>query len=166
MAQITLQGNPIHTAGELPAVGGSAPDFVLTRTDLSDVRLSDFAGKRVVLNIFPSVDTSVCAISVRKFNEAVQKLDNAVVLGVSADLPFAHDRFNKAEGIEDLISVSEVRDRSFGDAYGVRMTDGPLAGLLSRAVVVIDGDGRVLHREQVPEITQEPDYEAALAALG
>ncbi len=165
MAEITLQGNAIHTVGELPEVGSAAPDFVLTKTDLSDVTLKDFAGKRVVLNIFPSVDTSVCAISVRKFNEAVQKLDNAVVLGVSADLPFAHDRFNKAEGIEDLVSLSAVRGRAFGDDYGVRISDGPLAGLLSRAVVVVDGDGRVLHREQVPEITQEPDYETALAAL-
>lgn len=165
MAEITLQGNTIHTAGELPAPGSAAPDFVLTKTDLSDVSLKNFAGKRVVLNIFPSVDTSVCAISVRKFNEAVQKLDNAVVLGVSADLPFAHDRFNKAEGIEDLISLSALRDRTFGDDYGVRIADGPLSGLLSRAVVVIDAEGQVLHREQVPEITQEPNYEAALAAL-
>ena len=165
MATITLKGNPIHTAGELPQVGSHAPDFLLTKTDLADVSLKDFAGKRVILNIFPSVDTSVCALSVRKFNEEVNKLADVAVLGVSVDLPFAHDRFNKEGGIEDLISVSELRNRAFGDAYGVRIIDGPLAGLLSRAVVVIDRDGKVLYTEQVPEITQQPNYETALNAL-
>ena len=165
MAEITLKGNPIHTSGELPAVGSQAPDFVLTKTDLSDVSLKDFAGKRMILNIFPSVDTSVCATSVRKFNEEVQKLDNVVVLGVSVDLPFAHDRFNQEGGIEDLISVSELHNRSFGENYGVRIVDSPLAGLLSRAIVVIDENGKVIYTEQVPEIAQEPNYEAALKAL-
>ncbi|MBD3325908.1 thiol peroxidase [candidate division KSB3 bacterium] len=165
MAEITLKGNPIHTCGELPAVGSQAPDFTLTKTDLSDLSLKDLAGKRVILNIFPSVDTSVCALSVKTFNDEVKKLDNAVVVGVSADLPFAHDRFNKEGGIEDLISTSELHDRSFGEAYGVRIVDGPLAGLLSRAVVVIDEHGKVIYTEQVPEIGQEPDYQAALKTL-
>ena len=165
MAKITLQGNPIHTCGELPAVGSDAPSFVLTKTDLSDVSLQDFAGKKVVLNIFPSIDTSVCAASVRKFNEEVQKLENTVVLCASLDLPFAHGRFCGAEGLEDVIPVSELRERAFGEAYGVRIIDGALKGLLSRAVVVIDENGKVVYTEQVPEIAQEPDYVAALKAL-
>ena len=165
MAKITLKGNPIHTCGDLPAVGSQAPDFVLTKTDLSDVSLKDFAGKRLILNIFTSVDTSTCAISVRKFNEAVQKLDNVVVLGVSDDLPFAHGRFNKEDGIEDLISVSELRNRAFGEDYGIRLVDGPIAGLLSRAIVIIDENGKVMYTELVPEHSQEPDYVAALNAL-
>ena len=165
MAEITLKGNPIHTSGDLPAVGSQAPDFVLTKTDLSDVSLKDFAGKRVILNIFTSVDTSVCAQSVRKFNEEVQKLDNAVVLGVSADLPFAHARFTKEGGIEDLISVSDFRNKAFGEDYGIRLVDGPIAGLLSRAIVIIDENGKVMYTELVPEHSQEPDYVAALNAL-
>ena len=166
MAEITLKGNVIHTYGDLPAVGSQAPDFVLTQTDLSDVSLKDFAGKRVVLNIFPSIDTSVCAASVRKFNEEVQKLENTVVLCASVDLPFAHNRFCGAEGLEDVIPASELRKRAFGEDYGVRIIDGPLAGLFSRAVVIIDENGKVTYTEQVPEIAQEPNYEAALNALG
>ena len=165
MAEITLKGNPIHTCGELPAIGSQAPDFVLTKTDLSDVSLKDFAGKRIVLNIFPSLDTSVCATSVRKFNEHAQNLDNTVVLCASLDLPFAHGRFCGAEGLDNVVSVTELRKRAFGEDYGVRIIDGPLAGLLSRAVVVIAENRKVVYTEQVPEIAQEPDYEAALNAL-
>ncbi len=165
MATITLKGNPIHTVGELPAVGSKAPDFSLTKTDLSDASLKDYAGKRVVLNIFPSLDTDVCATSVRKFNAEAEKMDNTVVLCASLDLPFAHSRFCSTEGLENVISLSELHDRSFGETYGVRIADGPLAGLFSRAVVVIDENGTVIHTEQVPEIVQEPDYEAALSKL-
>lgn len=165
MAEITLKGNKIHTYGTLPEVGSKAPDFALTKTDLADVSLKDFAGKKIVLNIFPSIDTGVCAASVRKFNEEVQKLDNTVVLCASIDLPFAHSRFCGAEGLESVISVSELRKRQFGEDYGVRIVDGPLAGLFSRAVVVIDEKGVVTYTEQVPEIAQEPDYAAALKAL-
>ncbi|MCF8304219.1 MAG: thiol peroxidase [Bacteroidales bacterium] len=165
MAEITFKGNPVKTNGYLPEVGTKAPDFKLTRTDLSDLTLKDLKGKRVILNIFPSLDTSVCAQSVRTFNERVNQLDNAVVVDVSKDLPFAHARFCSAEGIENVISSSEMRDHSFGDTYGVRMVDGPLAGLLSRAVVVLDESHKVIHTEQVPEIGQEPDYDTAIQAL-
>lgn len=165
MASITLKGNPINTSGNLPAVGSAAPDFKLTTSDLADVSLGDYVGKRVVLNIFPSIDTPVCAASVRRFNAAVDQLDNAVVLCISLDLPFAHKRFCGAEGLEKVISVTELRERAFGEAYGVRIVDGPLAGLLARAVVIVDGNGKVTYTEQVPEIVQEPDYDAALAAL-
>lgn len=165
MAKITLKGNPINTVGALPAVGSKAPDFKLTKTDLSDVGLKDFAGKKIVLNIFPSIDTGVCATSVRKFNQEAAKLANAVVVGVSRDLPFAHGRFCGAEGIKGVVTTSDLRDGSFGKAYGVTIVDGPLAGLLSRAIVVVDEKGTVVHTEQVPEIAQEPDYAKALAAL-
>jgi len=165
MARITLKGNPINTVGTLPAVGSKAPDFKLTKTDLSDVSLKDFAGKKIVLNIFPSIDTGVCATSVRKFNQEASKLENAVVVGVSRDLPFAHKRFCGAEGIEKVVTTSDLRDGSFGKSYGVTMVDGPLAGLLSRSVVVVDDKGTVVYTEQVPEIAQEPDYAKALAAL-
>lgn len=165
MAQVTLKGNPIHTCGELPAVGSQAPDFILTRTTLADVSLGDYAGKRVVLNIFPSVDTDVCAASVRRFNKEAASLANTVVLCISLDLPFAHKRFCAAEGLDEVHAVSELRQRGFGEAYGVRIVDGPLAGLLARSVVVVDSQGRVVHSQLVPEIVQEPDYEAALAAL-
>ena len=165
MAEITLKGNKINTNGELPAVGTAAPDFRLTKTDLSDVTLKDFAGKKVVLNIFPSVDTPVCATAVRKFNEAVAGIEGVVVLCVSVDLPFAHARFCGAEGIEGVVSVSELRGREFGEVYGVRIVDGPLEGILARAVVVLDGEGKVTYTELVPEIAQEPDYDAALAAV-
>ncbi|MBU0987736.1 MAG: thiol peroxidase [Proteobacteria bacterium] len=165
MSQITLKGKPVQTNGELPAIGTQAPDFVLTKTDLADVTLKDFSGKKVVLNIFPSVDTPVCAISVRKFNAEISKIDNAVAICASLDLPFAHARFCGAEGLKNVISVSELRNRSFGDRYGMRMVDGPLKGLLARAVVVIDENGRVIYTQLVPEISEEPDYQGALEAL-
>ncbi|MFN0117368.1 MAG: thiol peroxidase [Elusimicrobiota bacterium] len=165
MAKITFKGNPLNTKGDLPKVGSKAPDFVLTKTDLSDVSLKDFSGKKVVLNIFPSIDTPVCQTSVRKFNEEASKLANTVVVCVSVDLPFAHNRFCGAEGIKNVISTSELRNRSFGDTYGVRIAEGALAGLLSRAVVVIDETGNVKYSEQVPEIAQEPNYVNAIGAL-
>jgi thioredoxin-dependent peroxiredoxin len=165
MAQITLKGNPINTIGSLPEVGSQAPDFTLTKTDLSDVGLKDFAGKRVVLNIFPSLDTGVCAASVRHFNADAEKLDNTVVLCASLDLPFAHNRFCTSEGLENVVNLSALRTRSFGKDYSVMITDGPMAGLFSRAVVVLDENGKVIYTEQVPEIVQEPNYQAALDAL-
>ena len=164
MAEIKFRGNAVHTAGSLPAVGAKAPDFTLTKSDLADVSLEDFAGKTVILNIFPSIDTGVCATSVRKFNAEAAQLPNAVVVGVSKDLPFAHKRFCGAEGIDKVVTGSAMRDDSFARAYGVTMSDGPLAGLFSRAVVVIDGKGKVVYTEQVPEITQEPDYAKAVDA--
>ncbi|TCD47309.1 thiol peroxidase [Chlorobium sp. N1] len=166
MATITLKGNTIHTSGSLPAVGSEAPFFCLVRTDLSEAGPADFAGKRMVLNIFPSLDTAVCAASVRRFNQEASSLDNTVVLCISADLPFAHNRFCEVEGLKDVIPLSVFRSPEFGAEYGVAITDGPLKGLLSRAVVVVDADGRVAYSEQVPEIVQEPDYAAALKALG
>lgn len=165
MANITLKGNPIHTVGNLPQVGSQAPDFKLTKTDLSDATLADFKGKRIVLNIFPSLDTAVCATSVRKFNAEAEKLDNTVVLCASLDLPFAHNRFCSTEGLDNVVSLSELHDRSFGESYGVRIVDGPMAGLFSRAVVIIDENGKVIYTEQAPEIVEEPNYEAALNAL-
>ena len=166
MASITHRGKPITTAGELPAVGTQAPGFTLTATDMSDLTLEQFRGKRVVLNIYPSVDTGICAISTRKFNEYAQSLDNTVVVCVSKDLPFAHQRFCGAEGLENVISASEFKNTAFTDAYGVRIESGSLNGLMSRAVVVVDTDGTVIYTEQVPDIVQEPDYEKAIAALG
>ncbi|QIT54716.1 thiol peroxidase [Aquisalimonas sp. 2447] len=165
MPQISLRGTMVQTVGELPELGAPAPEFTLTRTDFSSLALSDLKGKKVVLNIFPSIDTPVCAQSVRRFNEEAAKRDNAVVLCVSADLPFAQSRFCGAEGIEDVVPVSCFRTPEFGRDYGIAMADGPLAGLLSRSMVVLDEDARVLHTEQVPEISQEPDYEAALKHL-
>lgn len=165
MAKITLKGNAIQTAGNLPDIGTKAPDFKLTKTDLSDVSLKDFAGKKVIFNIFPSLDTSVCATSVRKFNAEAGKLDNTVVLCISRDLPFAHNRFCTTEGLQNVVALSELRDDSFSKAYGVKIIDGPLAGVFSRAVVVMDATGKVAYSEQVPEITQEPNYEAALKAV-
>lgn len=165
MATITLKGNTIHTAGELPGVGTKAPNFKLAAVDLSDKSLSDFAGKKVVLNIFPSIDTGVCAQSVRTFNEKASNLDNTVVLCISKDLPFALNRFCAAEGLENVVSLSEFRDDNFSSVYQVKITDGPLAGLMSRAVVVINEEGNVVYTEQVPEIGQEPNYESALNAL-
>lgn len=165
MASITLQGNPVSTVGELPNLGTASPAFSAVKTDLSECSLGDLAGKKVILNIFPSIDTGVCAASTRRFNEEAGKLDNAVVLCISADLPFALDRFCGAEGLEDVIPASVFRNPEFGSAYGLTIADGPLVGLLSRAVVVVDEAGKVVYTEQVPEITQEPNYEAALAAL-
>lgn len=165
MAQITLQGNPIETVGALPAQGSAAPGFTLVKTDLSEASLSDFSGKKVVLNIFPSIDTGVCAASARRFNEIASQKENTVVLCVSADLPFAHKRFCEAEGLENVVPVSVFRAPEFGKDFGVTITTGPLTGLLSRAVVVIDSAGNVAYTEQVPEIVEEPNYDAALAVL-
>lgn len=169
MASITLQGNKLETAGSLPAIGSAAPDFKLLNGELGEVSLKDYQGKKLVLNIFPSIDTGVCATSVRRFNQEAAKLPGVQVLCISADLPFALGRFCAAEGIKNVATLSAFldpfRSPSFGQDYGVRMVSGPLQGLLSRAVVVIDADGRVVHTEQVPELTQEPDYDAALAAL-
>jgi len=164
MAKITFKGSSIQTAGELPAKGSSAPDFTLVKQDLSETTLADYKGKRLVLNIFPSIDTGVCAMSVRKFNEKAAALKNTVVLCVSMDLPFAQGRFCGAEGIKNVVTASAFRS-AFGDHYGATIADGPLAGLLSRAVVVINESGKVIYTEQVPEIAQEPNYNAALAAL-
>ena len=165
MAKITLKGNEIETSGSLPEVGSVAPDFTLVTTDLSETSLQDYRGKNVVLNIFPSIDTGVCAASARRFNSEVGSKDNAVVLCISADLPFAHGRFCEAEGLKNVIPASVFRAAGFGKDYGQTITTGPLAGLLARAVVVIDVDGKVVYTEQVPEIGQEPDYENALKAL-
>ncbi|MFV0437101.1 MAG: thiol peroxidase [Desulfopila sp.] len=166
MASITLKGNSISTIGELPAIGSEAPAFTLTKTDLSSCTLEAVRGKTVVLNIFPSIDTPVCATSVRKFNEMAGSKANTVVVCVSADLPFAHARFCGAEGIEKVVSCSVFRSPEFGKDYGVTITSGPLTGLLSRAIVIIGADGTVQYTEQVPEIAQEPDYDKALAQLG
>ncbi len=166
MAEITLKGEVIHTVGYLPEVGSQAPGFVLTKNDLSDVNLDDFKGKRVILNIFVSLDTSVCATSVRQFNQAAGDLDNTVVLCISEDLPFAQARFCGAEGLEDVITLSAFRYRAFANSYGVRIVDGPLAGLTARSVVVLNEEGKVIYAEQVPEIGQEPNYKAALSILG
>ena len=166
MAQITFKGNPIHTAGNLPKTGDRAPDFTVTKDDRSDTSRKDFKGKRLVLNIFPSIDTPVCASSVRKFNEQASKLNNTAILCISRDLPFAQKRFCASEGLNNVINASEYKNASFSDAYKVKIVDGPLAGLLSRAVVVIDEHGKVIHSQQVPEIAQEPDYAKALSVLG
>lgn len=164
MAEVTLGGNPVHTSGDLPEVGSAAPSFTLTGSDLGDVTSSSFDGKNVVLNIFPSVDTPTCATSVRTFNERAADLDNTAVVCVSADLPFAQGRFCGAEGIENVSTGSTFRS-SFGDDFGVNLTDGPLAGVLARAVVVVGADGTVKHTELVSEIANEPDYDAALGAI-
>jgi len=165
MAKITLKGNPAQTSGELPAVGSTAPNFSLTRTDLSDLSLKDFSGKKIVLNIFPSIDTPVCATSTRRFNAEAGNLKNTVVLCVSRDLPFAHSRFCAAEGLEDVITVSEMRRSDFGETYGVVITDGPLADLLARAVILIDEKGEIIYTQLVTEIGEEPDYRKLIAAL-
>lgn len=165
MATITFKGNPLNTSGNLPQPGSLAPDFQLTKTDLSDVSLKDFKGKKVILNIFPSLDTSVCATSVRKFNAEAEKLNNTVVLCVSRDLPFAHGRFCSVEGLDKVVPASELRNNNFGKDYGLIIAEGPLKSLLSRAIVTIDENGKVLYTEQVPEIAQEPDYEKALNSV-
>jgi thiol peroxidase len=166
MAKITLEGNTVETIGSLPPTNSIAPGFTLTKSDLSDVTLEDYKGKQIILNIFPSIDTSVCAASVRKFNKAASEMDDTVVLCISADLPFAHNRFCEAEGLEKVIPLSVFRSGSFGRDYGVEITSGPLSGLLSRAIVIIDESGKIIYTEQVPEITQEPAYDAALTATG
>jgi thioredoxin-dependent peroxiredoxin len=164
MAQTTLGGNPVNTVGDLPAVGSPTPSFTLTKADLSDITEADLAGQRVVLNIFPSIDTKVCAASVRKFNELAAGLENATVMNVSADLPFAQGRFCGSEDLTNVTNASTFRGGF--ESYGVTMVDGRLAGLTARAVVVLDADGTVLHSQLVPEIAQEPDYDAAIASLG
>jgi thioredoxin-dependent peroxiredoxin len=166
MAEITLKGNPIHTNGDLPVVGSTAPDFRLTKNDLSDVSLGDFAGRSKILSIVPSLDTGLCAESARKFNQLVGGRDDVVVLVISADLPFAQGRFCSAEGIDRVHTLSMMRSRNFAKDYGVLVQDGPTAGITARAVVVLDADNKVLHTELVPEIGQEPNYDAAFAALG
>ena len=165
MAQVTLRGNPVQVEGELPTVGTQAPDFTLTAGDLSDATLATFAGKRKVLNIFPSVDTPTCATSVRKFNAQANEVTNTVVLCISSDLPFAQKRFCGTEGLDNVLSLSDFRNADFAVDYGVSIADGPLRALTARAVVVLDENDNVLHSELVPEIGQEPNYEAALAVL-
>ena len=165
MAQVTLRGNPVQVEGELPKTGAQAPDFTLTAVDLSDATLATFAGKRKVLNIFPSVDTPTCATSVRKFNAQANELTNAVVLCISTDLPFAQARFCGSEGLENVKNLSDFRDSDFAVDYGVSIADGPLKGLTARAVDVLDENDKVLHSELVSEIGQEPNYDAALAVL-
>ncbi len=164
MATTALGGNPVSTVGDLPSIG-SSPSFTLTKSDLSDLTPADLAGKKVLLNIFPSIDTPTCAASVRAFNQRAAALDNTVVINVSADLPFAQGRFCAAEGIADVSNASTFRS-DFGQAWGLTLADGKLAGLLARAVVVLDETGSVTYSQLVPEIAQEPDYESAIAALG
>ena len=165
MATVTLQGNPVHTNGELPAVGSQAPDFHLVDSQLNDVHLADFAGRKKLLNIVPSLDTPTCAESTRKFNQYAKAHPEAVILVISADLPFAQSRFCSSEGLENVRTLSMMRSRNFAKDYGVLLEDGPLAGITARAVVVLDENDRVVYTQLVPEIADEPDYEAALAAL-
>ncbi|MGB5337942.1 MAG: thiol peroxidase [Gammaproteobacteria bacterium] len=165
MATVTLQGNTFNTNGELPAVGSNAPDFHLVDAKLNDVHLADYAGKKKLLNIVPSLDTPTCATSTKKFNDHARNRDDAVILVISADLPFAMGRFCGAEGIDNVVPLSLMRTRGFAKDYGVLMTDGPLAGITARAVVVLDASNRVVYTQLVPEIADEPDYDAALAAL-
>lgn len=165
MATITLQGNEVHTNGELPTVGSDAPDFVLVDGDLNELSLNSFKGKKKLLNIVPSLDTPVCATSTKKFNDAAMARQNTAFLVISADLPFAQKRFCSAEGVENVIALSMMRSRDFASDYGVLIEDGPLAGVTARAVVVIDENDKIRYTELVPEIAQEPDYDGALAAL-
>lgn len=165
MANITLKGNQIKTIGDLPAVGSKIPDFTLVKSDLSRVSLSDFSGSKLVLNVFPSLDTGVCAASVRRFNQEAGDLENTKVLCISRDLPFAQARFCGAEGIENVVTLSDYETGAFGKDYNLTIADGPLANLHSRAVIIVDENGTVLYNEQVPEITTEPNYETALAAI-
>lgn len=165
MSKIAFKGSPVNTNGELPKVGTPAPNFVLVKGDLSEVSQGELKGKNVILNIFPSLDTSVCAASVRKFNQEASNISNTVVLAVSADLPFASTRFCTTEGIENVIPASVFRSPEFAEKYGVLMTDGPLKGLLARAVVVINPEGNISYTELVSEITQEPNYKAAISSI-
>lgn len=165
MASITFKGSTVNTSGTLPEIGSKAADFKITKTDLSDTSLADYKGKKVVLNIFPSVDTGICAASVRAFNTKASNQENTVVLCISKDLPFAHTRFCEAEGLKNVIPASQYKNNSFEEAYHITMTDGPLAGLFSRAVIILDEEGTVVYTEQVPEIVQEPDYDKAVAAI-
>jgi thiol peroxidase len=166
MAQTALGGNPVNTSGDLPAIGAPAPAFTLTRSDLSSVSSADLAGQKVVLNIFPSIDTPTCATSVRTFNQRAAGLENTTVLCVSADLPFAQSRFCGAEGIENVVTASTFKNPEFMTDFGVGLVDGKLQGLCARAVVVLNPSGDVVHRQLVAEIASEPDYDAAIAALG
>jgi len=165
MAQVSFKGQAVHTQGDLPSEGSTAPDFTLTKSDLSDVGLQDFAGKKKILNIVPSLDTGTCAASARRFNEDIKKYDDTVVLTVSGDTPFAQKRFCDSFNIDSVVTLSELRNKDFGNAYGTTMTDGPLAGLLARAVVVLDENNTVRYTQLVPEIANEPDYESALKAV-
>lgn len=165
MATVTLKGNAIETCGELPAIGSEMPFFCLVKTDLSEAGPADFEGKRLVLNIFPSLDTAVCAASVRRFNQEAASFDNTVVLCISADLPFAHKRFCEVEGLNNVMPLSVFRSPDFGKDFGLELVTGPLKGLLARAVIVVDNEHKVLYSELVPEIVREPDYQAALNAL-
>ena len=165
MATITLKGNAVHTSGDLPVVGSQAPDFKLVKNDLSESSLSEYKGSKVILNIFPSIDTGTCAASVRQFNKEAAELGNTKVLCISRDLPFAQARFCGAEGIANVVNLSDFRTGSFGKDYGLQIVDGPLNGLLSRSVVILDESGKVIYTEQVPEIVDEPNYKAALEAL-
>ena len=165
MAQTALRGNPVQTVGDLPAVGSPVPSFKVTGDNLAEVTAADFAGKNIVLNIFPSIDTPTCATSVRTFNQRAADLADTVVLCVSADLPFAQKRFCGAEGIDNVKTASTFRS-DFGEQFGVTLAEGPMAGLMARAVVVVDASGNVVHSQLVPEIADEPDYDAAIAALG
>jgi thiol peroxidase len=166
MAKITLKGNPINTSGQLPSKGSKAPDFKLVKSDLESLSLSELKGKKLILNIFPSLDTSVCATSVRKFNQLAAGKTNTVVLAISRDLPFAHSRFCTTEGITNVVTLSGFRDTAFGKSYGIDIVDGPLAGLYARCIVAIDEKGIVIYTQLVPEIVEEPDYNAALAIIG
>lgn len=165
MAKITLQGNPVNTSGTLPSKGSTAPGFKLVKSDLSEMMLADAAGKKVILNIFPSLDTAVCAASVRKFNEKAAGMKNTIVLAISKDLPFAMGRFCSTEGIDNVVTLSAFRDKEFGSSYGVDIVDGPMKGLFARSVVVIDERGKVIYNELVSEIVDEPDYDSALASI-
>jgi thiol peroxidase len=165
MAKVKLKGQEFGISGNLPAVGERAPSFKLTKSDLTDVSLEDFKGDKLVLNIFPSIDTDVCAASVRRFNELATKIPGVKVLAISKDLPFAHKRFCEANSIENVVTLSEMRNSDFSEKYGVKIVEGPLEGLNARSLVIIDGDGKVSYTQLVPEITQEPDYEAVLKAL-
>jgi thiol peroxidase len=166
MATIAWRGNPVHTSGDLPKVGSKAPDFKLVSKDLKDLSLADFKGKKKVLNIYPSIDTPVCAMSTRKFNEHAKAHADTVMLMISADLPFAQGRFCGNEHLENVVTLSTMRGREFGDSYGVWLKDSALAGVTARAVVVLDQDDKVVHAEMVSDIANEPNYEAALKALG
>lgn len=165
METVYFKGTPVHTCGDIPAVGTVAPDFTLVGNSLENVKLSDYKGKRVVLNIFPSLDTPVCAMSVRKFNKEAAALDNTQVVCISMDLPFAQGRFCSAEGIDRLVVASAFRDADFAKNYGLEMVDGPLAGLLARAVIIVDENGKVIYSDLVSEITDEPDYQGAVSVL-
>lgn len=166
MAQVAFKGNPVSVYGTLPEIGSKAPELRLTTTVLSDVGLNEWSGKKKLLNIFPSIDTGVCALSTKTFNDYAKKYDDVVMLMISADLPFAHERFCSHEGVENVVPLSTMRNQNFARDYGVLMEDGPLAGLTTRAIVVLDENNTVIHTELVEEITSEPNYKTALRGLG